>query len=333
MTLRLRVVALGCAAAVHLSPMSAQVGGVTGTVSTYGTNTLAWNELLNLSTIRGSCKGSPAICLQSMNRLATAQGVAAITVNIFLDEPLLAADALEYGRLSRAYPVLREIAVDDFVGQYGRLVRNPSVSNPADLLASVVTNVKAASSNLKFGITLYEDEISSPLLQEALLPAGLRAQIDTVHLYLMYRTSAPWFEQYVHAARQIFPRAQIIAGAYAYDRIDYVPCARGGVPCSNEEEAAFFRQAFEIQADLACNGTVAGVEFYPANFGMEDEWSHWNDSRICSALRRQECIDNTRSLRQAALEILRSRGLVSPSTRVLGTPGHKRPLPRRIEPR
>ena len=101
----------------------------------------------------------------------------------------------------------------------------------------------------------------------------------------------------------------MIAGAYAFDRIDYMPCTKGGVRCSRDEELALFEQSFEVQVQLLKRGTVAAIEFYPANFGLEDTWTGWNTAKNCDPVRREECVENTRAMRETAIRLLRANGL------------------------
>jgi hypothetical protein len=58
-----------------------------------------------------------------------------------------------------------------------------------------------------------------------------------------------------------------------------------------------------IDADIALlkAGGVSGLEFYPASFGAESDWKGWNYPRICPG-RKQECIENTRKVRQMVAE-------------------------------
>jgi hypothetical protein len=100
----------------------------------------------------------------------------------------------------------------------------------------------------------------------------------------------------------------VIAGVYAYDRRDYLPCTRGGkAQCPNEEELSLFQDMFQQEVTLLRSGQVAWLEFYPGSFGVEEQWRSWDQPRICSASRRQECVDNTKAMRQQVLQILSSR--------------------------
>jgi hypothetical protein len=279
-------------------------------IITYGLNTPDWNARLHLAGVREACKESPAVCAKRITDHARLENVRTMMLNVFLEAPSVALDAAAYSRLSLADPVFVEVGVDDFASHYYHLFKDQTATDPAGLLRTVIANLKASNPRLRFGVTLYEDELASPFLQDAKLAAETRAQVDYVHLYLHYRTNGPAYASYVDEARRLFPRAQVIAGAYAFDRIDYMPCTKGGAPCSRDEELALFQQSFEVQADLLSRGTVAAIEFYPANFGSEDAWTGWNAPKNCDPARRAACVENTRAMRETAMRILRAHRLV-----------------------
>jgi hypothetical protein len=146
------------------------------------------------------------------------------------------------------------------------------------------------------------------ILHEPPLPDDLRARVDVVHLFLLYRASGPAYEGYVAGAKRLFTNAAILAGSYAYDRIDYVSCAISGKKkCTVSQQLDFFRTALEIQVSLMEKGVLAGIEFFPANFGMEDQWYGWDNPRYCKPERRQECIANTKAMRQMAVQVLKTK--------------------------
>jgi hypothetical protein len=279
-------------------------------IITYGLNTPEWNTRLQLAGVREACKEVPAVCVKRVGDHARQQRVSLMFLNVFLEAPTVEADAAEYGRLSREQPALFEVGVDDFGSHYYHLFKDQTVPDPAALLRAVIRNLKAGNPALRFGVTLYEDDLASPFLQDAKLAAATRAAVDYVHLYLHYRTNGPAFADYVEQAKRLFPHARVIAGTYAFDRIDYMPCTKGGERCSREQELSLFERSFQVQVDLLQRGVVAAIEFYPANFGLEDTWNGWNVAKNCDPSRRQECVDNTRAMRQTALEILRAHKLV-----------------------
>jgi hypothetical protein len=98
--------------------------------------------------------------------------------------------------------------------------------NPAAFVSDVIAATKSENPNLAFGVTIYKDGQNHVALTS--LPATLRAQIQFVHLYVHYREDAPSFAVNVTTAKTILSNAKIIAGAYPYDRINYLPCAYKG---------------------------------------------------------------------------------------------------------
>jgi hypothetical protein len=153
-------------------------------------------------------------------------------------------------------------------------------------------------------VTVYEDDIGVL----GALPTEIRSGVNVVHFYIHYRLHASGYEGYVREIRRLFPKATILAGAYAYDRIDYLPCGPGAKDkCSPDQEIALFRNSLEIQSRLMDSGAVAGIEFTPAMFGKEERWDGWDNPRACSAKRRQQCIDNTRVMRNIVLDVLRRK--------------------------
>src|SRR5262249_15582560 len=133
-------------------------------------------------------------------------------------------NAVQYSRLSLANPFLAEVGTDDFVAQYRRFAG--SALQPSSVLETAIENLKSQNHNLKFGLTLYEDEMDHPYLQEPRLTARVRDAVDYVHLYVHYRTNGPAYQTFVRQTHALFRNAKIIAGSYAYDRIDYLPCSR-----------------------------------------------------------------------------------------------------------
>ncbi len=134
--------------------------------------------------------------------------------------------AREYSQLSLSHPVVYEVGFDDFVDQCER--QNRGLSSVSVLLNQVTHELKSANPRLHLGITLYEDELQSSDFPLKNLDERFRASVDFVHLYPHYRKEARGFLMSVEQARQIFPDgSKIIAGLYAYDRRDYLPCARG----------------------------------------------------------------------------------------------------------
>jgi hypothetical protein len=179
-----------------------------------------------------------------------------------------AAYAAEYSRLSVSAPYLIELSIDDFVSQYRALFGS---IQPDAVVAEVIANTKSVNHNLKFGATIYKDDLTSPYLQNADLPAAVCAQFDYVHLFIHYREDGANYPAYVQKAKQLFPHARIVAGSYAYDRRAFLPCAPKGQPCT-APDIELFKQSLTIQAQEMKHGIVGHIEFYPGYFGTEETW-------------------------------------------------------------
>ncbi len=262
------------------------------------TNTTEWNQDLGVTQTRQGCADTPATCLQFVGGVAASFHVK-VFLAIKLDATNTAAAASDYSRLSLTAPYLAEVGIDDFVTQYKALFSNTSIQ-PATVLSTVIGNLKSANPQLKFGGTIYEDELANAYLQDAKLPATIRAKFDYIHLYIHYRENGGNFQTYVQQARQIFPNAHIIAGSYAYDRRYYLPCHPGGQPCTAAEDNDLFVQSIALQADLLHAGIVDSIEFYPGYFGAESQWAGWNNSRECDPSDVPACIANTQGMRYEA---------------------------------
>ena len=244
------------------------------------------------------CTSEPASCLKfAASRVAQRPGQK-VFLSVSFKPDVAVRYAQEYSKLSLQNPFLQEIDVDDFVAQYIRLFSG-GVANPDSMLNSMIDAVKSQNQALHFGITLYENEIDSPYLKEPKMMASTRGKVDAVHLFLIYRENVANYEDYVRQVKKMFPNAKVIAGAYAYDRISYIACSQYAArKCSPAEEVKLFRQALDIQIRLLKSGEVDWIEFLPGAFGFEDTWKNWDsDPRVCPG-RKQECISNTRQLRQ-----------------------------------
>jgi hypothetical protein len=136
----------------------------------------------------------------------------------------------------------------------------------------------------------------------------LRAQIGYVHLFVHYRENAPNYASYVATAKSIFPNAKIIAGAYSYDRLDYLPCAyKGTLHCTWAQEQSLYQELLQIQASMLKNGAVTGLEFFPGYFGDPQDWPSWtSNTRICDPSRLSICYENSRVLQNISLDVLRA---------------------------
>lgn len=261
-------------------------------------NTASWDQQLDASGIRMGCSAEPASCLEAASHHVQKHPGIKVFLSTVLDPQTAVIYAAEYSKLSLQYAFIQEIDIDDFVGQYGQI---PSFASPFAIVSSVIDALKSQNQRLQFGITLYENELESPYLKEENLPDGVRGKVDTVHLFLLYRADASNYADYVRRSKKLFRNAKVIAGVYAYDRISYVPCSPNvSRACSPEEEIGLFKQALDIQVRLAKSGEVEWLEFFPGAFGKEDEWNAWDRPRICPG-RKQECITNTKQMRQLVL--------------------------------
>lgn len=156
---------------------------------------------------------------------------------------------------------ISEISIDDFVEWHHGVLR----AGRAGLLDQIIDLVHDARPPLKFGVTLYAEELSSSFRVRAsdVAPAT-RAKVDVVHLYVLDRSNCERFDRYVEQTRRLFPKAEVIAGLYNYDRRAFEKRAQSG-----DEEADLFSRCLDVATDLRKKGTVTGIEFYPARFGLE----------------------------------------------------------------
>ncbi len=306
-------------------------------IISWGADTPEWSRKLNLSGLRLGFDGEPESGVQEAKEEAKREDVSKVFLSIVGSEykveetPMSTIEdyVLQYSKLSLNHSSLYSIGFDDFAIMLYKLYNNASV-NPASILTflrNVIRNTKSANPKLKFGVTLYEDEIEDPepnYLTDPWLPRDIKAKIDYVHLYLNYRTNWSNYEDYVKQAKKMFPNAKIIAGSYAYDRIDYLPRAQEDATddwremdpskkCTVEEEINLYKKSIELQARLLKNGIIDGIEFFPGYFGTEeriyDDMKRWypeESERFCKSGRTQEAIKNTKIMHQIAFEVLSS---------------------------
>ncbi|MGH9740421.1 MAG: hypothetical protein ACRD4X_17820 [Candidatus Acidiferrales bacterium] len=262
-------------------------------IITWGGNTAAWNKKLHLNAIRIGCSSSPAGCLRAINKIVAEEHVDRVFLAILL-KPSNISYGQQYSSLSVSDPFLYSVGFDDFVSQMERL--HTSTAGVAAMLNQFVNELKSQNANLHFGVTVYENELSSPDLTSAVL-ANVRNRIDFVHLFVHYREDGPDFANYVRQAKALFPNAQIIAGSYPVDRIDYLPCSRTEhTDCTSSQEISLFKKTFDVELQLLRDGTVAGIEFYPGGFGAAAQAPIWKNPRSCRPGRLDECIANSRKM-------------------------------------
>jgi hypothetical protein len=272
-------------------------------VITWGPNAPEWNRALHLGGVRMGCSSAPAGCVDYVEQLARSQGVGNAFLAISLNRGTVISYAREYSQLSLRHPTLYEVGFDDFVGQCDKQQLDP-VSLSA-LLRELAHELKAANPKLHLGVTIYEDELASTRFPLAELDEQFRKSVDFVHLYPHYRKEARGFSASIQKAAEIFPASKVIAGNYAYDRRDYVPCTRGNpTPCTNQEEISLFAQSFKERLAMLESSNVEWIEFYPGNFGSEAHWDRWKDPRSCHEERLQQCDENTRAMREVVRQVL-----------------------------
>jgi len=298
----IRCMAAACAATLLLasSLLAAPAGN---RVITWGENTPEWNRILHIGAVRLGCSDAPASCADAAQKLARSQGVDKAFLAILLKPGQTPAYASQYSQLSLNHPMMYEVGFDDFVGQAER--QKMPLAAMSAMLVDIARQLKGVNPKLLLGITVYEDELRSSSFPLAELDQQFRGSVDFVHLYPHYRQEAQSFGDSVALARRIFPAAKIIAGVYAYDRRDYLPCAHGSqVPCTNAEELTLFEQSFKERLGMLGNSGVDWLEFYPGSFGGEAQWPLWKQSHICRQDRVQECVENTKAMREVVRKTL-----------------------------
>ncbi|HEY2548192.1 MAG TPA: hypothetical protein VGI46_19120, partial [Candidatus Acidoferrum sp.] len=207
--------------------------------------------------------------------------------------------AAQYSALSSQLPALQEIGLDDFVSQYAKLSK-AGVTDPPAFLSSFIDGIKSLNRSLRFGATIYEDDLGGEYLSDKDLPPALRSKFDIVHFFVHFRGNTPNYADYVRQLKSLFPNAQIVAGLYPYDRISYVPCLPKGQPCSPEEEFNDFNQSLDTATNLLQHGTISWIEFFPGIFGHEDNWRDWSSPRICPG-RLPDCVANSKKMDQSVV--------------------------------
>jgi hypothetical protein len=254
-----------------------------------------WQRTLHVSGLRLGCSSPPQSCMKYMASLNSP--AKAFFLAILLKPDTAVGYAAQYSALSSQLPALQEIGLDDFVSQYAKLSK-AGVADPPAFLSSFIDGIKSLNRNLRFGATIYEDELAGDSLGDKNLPPALRAKFDTVHFFIHFRGNTPKYADYVQQVKRLFPNAQVVAGIYPYDRISYVPCLPKGQPCSPEEEFNYFNQSLDTAMNLLQQGTVSWIEFFPGIFGHEDNWNGWSAPRLCPG-RLSDCVANTKKMTQS----------------------------------
>lgn len=274
-------------------------------IITWGGNSPEWNKELHLSGVRIGCSDAYTSCLQQVDQIARSQQVSSVFLAIPLNPVRVGTDSAAYGALGPSHPNLVEVGFDDFVGQCEKTHLDPS--GLSRLLESVAANLKSRGPNLKFGATIYQDQLSSGELDRLQLSDGARQSIDLVHLFPHYRKERKPITDYIADAKRVFPNAKVILGVYAYDRREYVPCSPDNhTPCSSEEEINYFDQIFHEDLKIMSSSAAIGIEFFPGNFGGEDSWKGWNNPRACKQGEKEACVQNTVAMRDKVRDAMQS---------------------------
>jgi hypothetical protein len=281
-------------------------GQVSNKVITWGGNTPVWNRALHLGALRLGCSDPPSSCADYSQQFSKSQSVDKVFLSVLLSAEKTPVYVREYSRLSLSHPAVYEIGIDDFVSQCDKL--NMTLPALSAFLTQVTHDLKGTNPKLNFGITVYEDELNSDHLPLADLDEQFRKSVDFIHLYPHYRQEKLSFSTAAQQALKIFPQAKIIAGVYAYDRRDYLPCTRGNsTPCTNDQEINLFTQSFKERLAMLGSGEVQWIEFYPGSFGDEAKWPNWTAPRICRPERFRECVSNTIAMREIVRKALNSQ--------------------------
>jgi hypothetical protein len=297
-----RIIATACGV-VLLIMNSSIAGQVSNKVITWGENTPDWNRALHLGGLRMGCSGAPTGCADYAQKSSKSQGVDKVFLSILLKPEQTSEYVREYSQLSLNHPALYEVGFDDFVSQCER--QKLSMQAMSALLVEIAGGLKSVNPNLHLGITVYMDELTSSRFPLGDLDEQFRKRVDFVHLYPHYRKESQSFSASVQRATQIFPSARIVAGVYAYDRRDYLPCAHGNSdPCTNQEELSLFAQSFKERLSTVGNSGVDWIEFYPGGFGSEAQMQQWQQPRMCRPERLQECVENTKAMREVVRQAL-----------------------------
>lgn len=266
-------------------------------IMTFGSgNTTEWEQSVRLDTVRANCSGDPSACLENILNPTTGYLIKykKIFLGIIRDPSLTADYALQYSNLSLSYPKIYEIDIDDFYTFWKDIIKLDN-----EELKKIIDNAKKINSKLKFGITVYDDNL--PLLNS--ITAANRGKINYVHLYPHHRQTN--IEADVATAKSLFPNAKIIAGSYALDFKS--PCTNAvddNVACSGSTELNYYKDSLERQVVLMKKCQVEAIEFFPALFGHEEKMDRYHYACLNKGFTIDECIANTKKIRAAAQIIL-----------------------------
>ena len=252
-------------------------------IITYGLgNTQEWKDSLQITGLRMGSSYDVKETIKNARIFVKDHNLKKVFIATYT--PINETGTLYFSNESLYFQELEEVGIDDFVSAwYYEWKWNQT------LLNNFINNLKYYNPNLKFGITLYEDQVDLHDLSEDILPKLIKERIDYVHLFIHYRKNSQNYEKYFNKIKSMFPNAKIITGSYAYDRIDYISCDQSlSYNCSLEEELYFFNISIAIQSYLFKKSETDSIEFVPAYFGNEENMPYFDDSLACKPERKQE---------------------------------------------
>lgn len=246
---------------------------------------------IGINEIRIACYRDATACVENAKKV-TSDGIKSISISIGKKNSYreVMENAKAYGGAIAADNVpIREISIDDFFDFASGL--------ESDQAAAYIDELIKVIRPLRFGVTIYEDQLDRMAKDQVRFPRNVLMKIDRVALYFHYRGSYQKYGDYLNKVRGLFPRAEIYSGVYNYDRVDYVPCSQEKRErCSDNREVDLFGVTFASQLDAVRRGYVSGIEFYPGNFDDADKWEGWDSEKICSLSRRGACVSNTKKM-------------------------------------
>jgi len=254
-----------------------------------------------LTAVRSSCDTSPEACVTALNATLHAQCVETGIMNLpFSSLASALFFAQEYGTTFKTVTWLKQIGIDDFVGTFLNWCDISGITCE-NLTLEIINYTK--QSGRKFVVTIYAEELGELLNSSHFIP-DIRNQIDVIHLYFQHSANAAlFFEQYVIKVQQEFPHADIIAGAYVYDRIDYVNCSTvPNQPCTPTEQLNYYNITLHTQLQLWNNNLITGIEWYPGYVGFARKIPEFNRTNECKNI--TICVARTLEMQNLTLEVL-----------------------------
>lgn len=195
-------------------------------------------------------------------------------------------EAKTYAELSKISK-LTEVSIDDFVSWYVGAQRE----GKASVFDQIVQTVKTTNPKLRFGITVYEDQLPGASgYNTGAMTEAHRSKVDVVHLYFHQRPHCTNMAQYADVARRQFPVAQLAIGLYNQDRRKVEKRSS-----TEAEEQNMFTNCVKLASSLVASGQATAIEFYPGNFGLENNVYKGDP----------QAAQNATAMRESALAILK----------------------------